>query len=177
MKDKKRETGCGRVPFICFSHVEQEASPASAASSTPEEKTGQTELSVLQESRTSEKFESLFNEVQEVSDAVDALKQTNSAQEKFIKELEEKLNVLEVHHRRWSLHLKRKVTGGYRFSAAVCGRQSRTAEGRWLKSESCHYKVFVGTRIAEIQDLTKHWRHLEVCGQSERCLDQRQETL
>ncbi|XP_051992616.1 uncharacterized protein LOC127650972 [Xyrauchen texanus] len=30
----------------------------------------------------------------------------------------------------------------------------------WIQSESCHYKVFVGTRIAEIQELTKvdSWR-------------------
>lgn len=30
----------------------------------------------------------------------------------------------------------------------------------WLKSESCRFKVFVGTRVAEIQDLTEHhtWR-------------------
>lgn len=33
----------------------------------------------------------------------------------------------------------------------------------WLKSESCHYKVFVGTRIAEIQDLTHPdtWRYVD----------------
>lgn len=36
----------------------------------------------------------------------------------------------------------------------------------WLKSESCRYKVFVGTRIAEIQDLTdvNNWRYVD--GQS-----------
>lgn len=33
----------------------------------------------------------------------------------------------------------------------------------WLKSESCRYKVFVGTRIAEIQDLTdvNSWRYVD----------------
>ena len=33
----------------------------------------------------------------------------------------------------------------------------------WLKSESCHYKVFVGTRIAEIQELTDSddWRYVD----------------
>lgn len=33
----------------------------------------------------------------------------------------------------------------------------------WLKSESCHYKVFVGTRIAEIQELTdiEDWRYVD----------------
>eukprot|EP00063_Salmo_salar_P073595 XP_014048430.1 PREDICTED: uncharacterized protein LOC106601054 [Salmo salar] len=33
----------------------------------------------------------------------------------------------------------------------------------WLKSESCRYKVFVGTRIAEIQDLTEvqDWRYVD----------------
>ncbi|XP_019218180.1 uncharacterized protein LOC109203254 [Oreochromis niloticus] len=32
----------------------------------------------------------------------------------------------------------------------------------WLKSDSCRYKVFVGTRIAEIQDLTEvsRWRYV-----------------
>lgn len=32
----------------------------------------------------------------------------------------------------------------------------------WLQSESCRYKVFVGTRIAEIQELTKvqQWRYV-----------------
>ncbi|KAL4008256.1 hypothetical protein ACER0C_002108 [Sarotherodon galilaeus] len=32
----------------------------------------------------------------------------------------------------------------------------------WIKSNSCHYKVFVGTRIAEIQDLTEvsSWRYV-----------------
>ena len=30
----------------------------------------------------------------------------------------------------------------------------------WIRSESCHYKVFVGTRVAEIQNLTEvsSWR-------------------
>lgn len=34
----------------------------------------------------------------------------------------------------------------------------------WIKSESCHYKVFVGTRIAEIQELTsaENWRYVEL---------------
>ncbi len=33
----------------------------------------------------------------------------------------------------------------------------------WIKSESCHYKVFVGTRIAEIQELTisDNWRYVD----------------
>ncbi|KAM9802571.1 uncharacterized protein ACBT44_014811 isoform 3-T4 [Syngnathus typhle] len=33
----------------------------------------------------------------------------------------------------------------------------------WLQSESCRFKVFVGTRVAEIQDLTKGdtWRYVE----------------
>ncbi|XP_058508983.1 uncharacterized protein LOC131475122 [Solea solea] len=33
----------------------------------------------------------------------------------------------------------------------------------WIKSESCHYKVFVGTRVAEIQNLTEvsHWRYVD----------------
>ena len=35
----------------------------------------------------------------------------------------------------------------------VLWSDSTTVLTRW-KSESCHYKVFVGTRIAEIQDLT-----------------------
>lgn len=35
----------------------------------------------------------------------------------------------------------------------------------WLKSDSCRYKVFVGTRIAEIQDLTDV---LEIRGQPEQ---------
>lgn len=32
----------------------------------------------------------------------------------------------------------------------------------WLRSESCHFKVFVGTRVAEIQDLTEgeSWRYV-----------------
>ena len=32
----------------------------------------------------------------------------------------------------------------------------------WIKSESCHYKVFVGTRVAEIQSLTEvsNWRYV-----------------
>lgn len=32
----------------------------------------------------------------------------------------------------------------------------------WIRSESCQYKVFVGTRIAEIQELTEpdQWRHV-----------------
>ncbi|XP_076733061.1 uncharacterized protein LOC143413643 [Maylandia zebra] len=32
----------------------------------------------------------------------------------------------------------------------------------WIQSESCHYKVFVGTRIAEIQELTEaaSWRYV-----------------
>lgn len=25
----------------------------------------------------------------------------------------------------------------------------------WLKSESCHYKIFVGTRVSEIQNLSQ----------------------
>ncbi|KAK7933271.1 hypothetical protein WMY93_004167 [Mugilogobius chulae] len=34
---------------------------------------------------------------------------------------------------------------------------------RWLHSTSCHFKVFVGTRIAEIQDLTEQstWRYVD----------------
>ncbi|XP_039539859.1 uncharacterized protein LOC120487658 [Pimephales promelas] len=33
----------------------------------------------------------------------------------------------------------------------------------WIKSESCRYKVFVGTRISEIQELTDHraWRYVD----------------
>lgn len=33
----------------------------------------------------------------------------------------------------------------------------------WLTSDSCHYKVFVGTRIAEIQTLTgtRSWRYVD----------------
>lgn len=33
----------------------------------------------------------------------------------------------------------------------------------WLRSESCHFKVFVGTHIAEIQELTplQSWRYVE----------------
>lgn len=33
----------------------------------------------------------------------------------------------------------------------------------WIKSESCHYKVFVGTRVAEIQSLTdvSSWRYVD----------------
>ncbi len=33
----------------------------------------------------------------------------------------------------------------------------------WIKSESCRYKVFVGTRVAEIQNLTNpaHWRYVD----------------
>lgn len=33
----------------------------------------------------------------------------------------------------------------------------------WLRSESCHFKVFVGTHIAEIQELTRlqSWRYVE----------------
>lgn len=33
----------------------------------------------------------------------------------------------------------------------------------WIKSESCHYKVFVGTRVAEIQNLTEvsNWRYVD----------------
>nr|XP_055047823.1 uncharacterized protein LOC129433267 [Misgurnus anguillicaudatus] len=33
----------------------------------------------------------------------------------------------------------------------------------WIKSESCHYKVFVGTRIAEIQELTSSdsWKYVD----------------
>ncbi|KAL0156947.1 hypothetical protein M9458_048193, partial [Cirrhinus mrigala] len=33
----------------------------------------------------------------------------------------------------------------------------------WIKSESCHYKVFVGTRVAEIQELTSsdNWRYVD----------------
>lgn len=32
----------------------------------------------------------------------------------------------------------------------------------WLRSDSCRYKVFVGTRIAEIQDVTlmSNWRYV-----------------
>ncbi|XP_049329393.1 uncharacterized protein LOC111189354 [Astyanax mexicanus] len=35
----------------------------------------------------------------------------------------------------------------------------------WLNSDSCHYKVFVGTRVAEIQDLTEAdtWRYVRSC--------------
>ena len=34
---------------------------------------------------------------------------------------------------------------------------------QWLQSESCRYKVFVGTRISEIQNLTevKQWRYVD----------------
>ncbi len=33
----------------------------------------------------------------------------------------------------------------------------------WLSSESCHYKVFVGNRVAEIQELTENssWRYMD----------------
>lgn len=33
----------------------------------------------------------------------------------------------------------------------------------WLLSDSCHFKVFVGTRVAEIQDLTESdiWRYVQ----------------
>ncbi|KAI3376264.1 hypothetical protein L3Q82_016772, partial [Scortum barcoo] len=33
----------------------------------------------------------------------------------------------------------------------------------WIRSESCHYKVFVGTRVAEIQSLTdvSNWRYVD----------------
>ncbi len=33
----------------------------------------------------------------------------------------------------------------------------------WLSSESCHYKVFVGNRVAEIQELTENcsWRYVD----------------
>ena len=33
----------------------------------------------------------------------------------------------------------------------------------WLKSESCRYKVFVGTRVSEIQTLTdiNKWRYVD----------------
>lgn len=33
----------------------------------------------------------------------------------------------------------------------------------WLQSDSCQFKVFVGTRVAEIQDLTDHdaWHYVE----------------
>ncbi|KAL0153033.1 hypothetical protein M9458_051632, partial [Cirrhinus mrigala] len=33
----------------------------------------------------------------------------------------------------------------------------------WIKSESCHYKVFVGTRVAEIQELTSsdNWKYVD----------------
>lgn len=33
----------------------------------------------------------------------------------------------------------------------------------WIRSESCHYKVFVGTRVAEIQSLTEvsNWRYVD----------------
>lgn len=32
----------------------------------------------------------------------------------------------------------------------------------WLRSDSCRYKVFIGTRIAEIQDMTlgSNWRYV-----------------
>lgn len=35
----------------------------------------------------------------------------------------------------------------------------------WIQSESCHFKVFVGTRIAEIQELTdsQSWRYVTTC--------------
>ena len=33
----------------------------------------------------------------------------------------------------------------------------------WLQSQSCHFRVFVGTRVAEIQELTdlKSWRYVD----------------
>ncbi|XP_078797113.1 uncharacterized protein LOC144989073 [Oryzias latipes] len=33
----------------------------------------------------------------------------------------------------------------------------------WLQSESCRFKIFVGTRVAEIQELTQHhqWRYVD----------------
>lgn len=33
----------------------------------------------------------------------------------------------------------------------------------WIRSESCHHKVFVGTRVAEIQSLTEvsNWRYVD----------------
>lgn len=33
----------------------------------------------------------------------------------------------------------------------------------WIRSESCHYKVFVGTRVTEIQSLTEvsSWRYVD----------------
>lgn len=32
----------------------------------------------------------------------------------------------------------------------------------WIQSDSCRYKVFVGTRVCEIQELTDHrsWRYV-----------------
>lgn len=39
----------------------------------------------------------------------------------------------------------------------------------WLQSDSCRFKVFVGTRVAEIQELTEAqaWRYVD-CQQSGR---------
>lgn len=44
----------------------------------------------------------------------------------------------------------------------ICWTDSTTVL-HWLHSESCHFKVFVGTRVAEIQELTKAevWRYVE----------------